>query len=286
LRSTRAIILFLTVLAACNEAPMPVADDALPRRIVALAPNLTELAYAAGAGDLLVGVSAYSDYPAEALSLPIVGDAFMIDQEQLALLNPDLLLVWEAGTAPRVVDELRNLGYPVELVRTNSLDDVSSAMMRIGELTGREASARHAVADYEERLAEFRRYPTGEGDIRVFYQVSARPLYTVNGEHYVSELISICGGINVFENLGELAPTVDVEAVVERDPEVLLTSSDAEDDAFSEWSRWPDIAANRYANHFRLPADTIGRATPRLAQAAEAVCDALDEARHRRGNVD
>jgi iron complex transport system substrate-binding protein len=285
LRLIRALILFLFMLAACSEAPTPHgsdSDDTLPRRIVTLAPHLAELVYAAGAGEFLVGVSAYSDYPPEVLELPVVGDAFMIDHERLALLQPDVLLVWEGGTAPHVVDELRGMGYSVEVIRTNGLGDVSRAMLRIGDLTNRRAAAERAVAEYEQGLDEYRRGSGEEGDIRVFYQVSARPLYTINGEHYVSELITICGGLNVFADLGELAPTVDVEAVIERDPEVILASSDAGDRAFAEWRRWPDMAANRYGNHFRLPADTIGRATPRLVQAAGAVCDALDEARRRR----
>ena len=282
MRPARVLLPFVIVLAACTEAPVAEGEPELATRIVTLAPNLTELVYAAGAGQLLVGVSAYSDYPPAALDLPIVGDAFMIDQERLAELRPDLLLVWKGGTPSHVVDELRHLGYTVEPLRTNTLKDVASALNRIGHLTGREEAARRAVLDYESGLAAIRRTEKTGGDIRVFYQVSARPLYTVNGDHYVSELISICGGTNIFEDLGELAPTVDVEAVVERDPEVILASSDAEDKAFSEWERWPNIAANRLGNHFKMPADAIGRATPRLIEAAEAVCDALEVARANR----
>ena len=282
MRPGRVLLPLVVVLAACHEAPVTATDPELARRIVTLAPNLTELVYAAGAGEYLVGVSAYSDHPAAALDLPVVGDAFMIDQERLAELRPDVLLVWEGGTPSHVVDELRHLGYTVEPVQTNSLADVASAMTRIGHLTGKEEAARRAVLDYESGLAAIRHPIEPGSDIRVFYQVSARPLYTVNGDHYVSELISTCGGTNIFADLRELAPTVDVEAVVERDPEVILASSDSEDDAFSEWSRWPNIAANRHGNHFKMPADAIGRATPRLLEAAGAVCEALEVARENR----
>ena len=118
--------------------------------------------------------------------------------------------------------------------------------------------------------------------LRVFYQVSARPLYTVSGEHYVSELIVACGGQNIFGELGELAPAVDVEAVLDRDPEVILVSGDAGGDAFIEWSRWPDVAANRLENRFRIPADQVSRPTTRVLVAGEAICDALQTARDRR----
>lgn len=278
----KALLPLLLVVAACSEAPQPEAGRAPATRIVTLAPNLTELVYSAGAGEFLVGASAYSDYPPAALDLPIVGDAFMIDQERLAMLQPDLLLVWKGGTPAHVVDELRDLGYRVEALRTDSLDDVSNAMARIGTLTAREAVAEQAIASYESGLAGIRGSAPVAGDIRVFYQVSARPLYTINDHHYVSEIITMCGGINVFADLKELAPSVDVEAVIERDPEVILTSSDAGDDAFAHWHRWPELAANRFDNHYRMPADAIGRATPRLVQAAEAVCAALVEARDKR----
>ena len=269
-------------LAACSESVAPNTETATYSRVVTLAPNLTELVFAAGAGDALVGVSAYSDYPAEARQLPVIGDAFMVDQEQLAVLQPDLLLVWQSGTPAHVVDELRRVGYRVEVIQTRGIDDVGAALRRIGSLTGHEDSASAVATAFDAELTAIEQQYADEDDVRVFYQVSRRPLFTVNGEHYVSELIDACGGSNVFADLGDLAPTVDVEAVVERNPEVMLASSDAGDDAFAEWQRWPHIAANRYENLFIMPADAIGRATPRLLAAAQAVCDALQTARSRR----
>lgn len=273
----------LISLAACSQAtPTAPASSTTYSRIVTLAPNLTELVFWAGAGELLVGVSAYSNHPPQALELPVIGDAFMIDHERLAVLQPDLLLVWNGGTPAHVVDELRDAGYEVEVMRTNSLADVSTAIRRIGELTGRSEPARRVAAGFEDRIQRMRERYEGLSSITVFYQVSARPLYTVNGEHFVSELIELCGGANVFADLGELAPTIDVEAVVERDPEVFLASSDAGEHAFGEWERWPRMAANRYGNHFVVPGDLISRATPRLLDGAGAVCDVLQEARRRR----
>ena len=267
---------------ACSEAPRPESPSQISSRIVTLAPNLAELVFAAGTGDKLVGVSAYSDYPSEAADLPLVGDAFVVDQERLALLRPDLLLVWQSGTPAHVIDELKRIGYPVEVIRTRSLDDVAVALIRIGELTGHSDDARRAAAAYVEGLRSLEERYRGNAPLRVFYQVSMRPLYTVNGEHYVSELIGICGGSNVFADLSDLAPSIDVEAVIERNPEVMLANSDAGEAGFSEWNRWPLVAANRYHNRFLIPADEIGRATPRLLRAGEAVCSALEKARERR----
>lgn len=285
MRACRAALILLTLyaLGACSDAPLPENKSTTYQRVVTLAPNLTELVFAAGAGGSLIGVSAYSDYPPAALELPIVGDAFMIDQEQLAILKPDLLLVWQSGTPAHVVDELRRVGLNVEVIRTSTLADVASAIRRIGLLTGHVEDAEVAISAYERGLESIAARTDQLADIRVFYQVSQRPLFTVNGDHYVSELIALCGGSNVFADLDKLAPTIDVESVVERDPEVLLASTDAGENAFAEWQRWPHMAANEAGNQFLMPADAIGRATPRLLQAGEAVCDALAEARRRRG---
>ena len=285
-RGVRAgALLLVACAAACTGSAPPEAPSAESRRLVSLAPNLTEIVFAAGAGDTLVGVSAYSDYPPQVAGLPVVGDAFTVDQEALRLLEPDALLVWESGMPAHVVEELRRSGYRVEVIRTRGLDDVAGALRRIGQLTGRTDSAEAAAGEYLEGLDALRRRHAGEDSISVFFQVSARPLFTVNGEHFISELIELCGGRNIFADVGELAPTVEVEAVVERDPEVMLATDAAGPDAFAVWARWPELAANRYGNHFLVPADVTGRATPRLLAAGEAVCTALAAARGRRAAV-
>ena len=256
--------------------------EAADLRLITLSPHLAELVFAVGAGESLVGVSAHTDYPVAAASLPVIGDAFNLDQERLALLEPDLLLAWDTGTPAHVVDEIRARGYRVEVVTTTALTDVPRALERIGALTGREAIAGRAARKFDTRLDALRARMAGASAITVFYQVDARPLYTINGEHYVSELIEICGGDNIFADLGGLAPLVSVEAVIERNPEVMLASTDAGPAVFAAWQRWPEVAANRYGNHFRMPADEIGRATPRLLVAAEAVCNALEVSRQNR----
>ena len=121
-------------------------------RIVTLEPHLAELVFAAGAGDFLVGVSTYSDYPDEVLALPLVGDAFVVDQEQLALLKPDMLLAWQSGTPQHVVGELSKRGYRFEVIQTRSLADIASALETIGELTGNTAHATQAATDFRRGL--------------------------------------------------------------------------------------------------------------------------------------
>ena len=295
-RSGRAFVLsFLcATLVACDRTDQTQSPDTNRQlanlqsenlRIVTLSPHLAELVFAVGAGDLLVGVSAYTDYPEAATALPVVGDAFNVDQEQLTVLEPDLLFSWETGTPLHVIDELRGRGYRVEVISTTTLDDLPKALEQIGALTGREKAAAVVAERFSRSLHELAIAAADAEPIRVFYQVDARPLYTINGGHFVSQLIRICGGTNIFADLGGLAPLVSVESVLEREPEVILASTDAGPQAFDEWQRWSDLAAIRYENQFLMPANEIGRATPRLLVGARAVCEALEKGRENRGRV-
>lgn len=290
-RRNRLSLLCITalVLQGCQPSARNPADTGAtqsPRRVATLSPNLAELVFAVGAGELLVGVSDYTDYPDAAADLPVIGDAFMVDQERLAQLQPDLLLAWHSGTPAHVVDELRERGYRVERIRTRGVDDVARALERIGELTGHESQAERVAADFSAGIEELAAAHRDSEPIRVFYQVQKRPVYTINGEHFVSELIEYCGGQNIFADLNDLAPLVAVEAVIDREPEVLMASTDAPAEPFGEWQRWPELPANRYGNHFLMPADEIGRATPRLLIAGAAICEALERARENRARED
>lgn len=277
------LILSCTTLIACSDRePNPTTANAAPAaatRIVTLSPHLAELMFAIQADDLLVGVSAYSDFPTEVTLLPVIGDAFNIDQEQLTILEPDLLLAWETGTPAHVVDDLSARGFRVEVIATKGLAGVPSALRTMGVLTSRQELANAAASSFEYELQALVDESLELTPISVFYQVDARPLYTINGDHYISELIETCGGTNIFSDLDGLAPLVSVEAVLDREPEVILASSDAGLGAFLEWDRWTDIAANKYGNRFLMPANEIGRPTPRLLIAARAVCNALAEGR-------
>lgn len=270
------------LLCACSKPSTETPHPGPAQRVVTFAPHFAEMMYAIGANEQLVGVSAWSDFPREVLKLPHIGDAFSIDQEQLSLLQPDLLLVWESGMPAHTVDDLRGRGYRVETIRTRNLEDVAAAIVRIGELTGHADSSAAVAGEFTGSLESLRSQYQDAVPIDVFFQISTRPLYTVSREHFISEIIALCGGRNVFEDVDAFAPSVSVEAVIDRDPEVMLAGTNLGDGAFEEWSRWPKIAANRYGNQFLLPDETIGRPSPRLALAARSVCIALDQARSNR----
>lgn len=278
-----ALLLALLALgsSACDKVP-PADTSSTATRVVTLAPSLAELAFEIGAGDLVVGVSAWSDYPEAVRDLPIVGDAFAVDHEQLALLNPDLILAWESGMPAHVVDELRRSGYRVEVIRTRSLADIEEALVRLGSLLERQDAAREVATRFRGDIDRLTQKYEGAEPIRVFYQVASRPLYTISNEHYLGDIVALCGGINIFHDLGELAPTIADEAVIARDPEVMLAGDKSSAEPFKEWQRWPGIAANRYGNHFLVSSDSSSRPTPRLVIAATEICNALETGRENR----
>ena len=249
------------------------------KRIVSLAPHLTELAFAAGAGERIVATVAYSDHPPAARNIPRIGDAYRVDFERLLALAPDVVLVWDSGTPTQTIDRIRALKLRVLTLTTHRLADVANVVRTIGEVAGTAAVASPVAADFEREIDSMREQYRGRRQVRVFLQIGQRPLYTVNGAHIMSEIVTLCGGRNVFEDLPALAPSVGVEAVLAANPEVIIATDDTVHDAMSEWGKWTSIDAVRVRNIYTLPSDDIARATTRLTVGTTTICRALDKAR-------
>jgi len=261
----------------------PEPEQSLPaRRIVSLAPNLTELIFTIGAGDRLVGADVFSDYPPQAQRIPRVGDAFQVDYERVLALEPDLVLVWDTGTPEPVIEKLKHLGLRVERISTTQLSDIARALRRLGELTGSDATAEQAAREYSAAIEKLGLEHATKPPIAVFYQISSAPIYTINGRHLISEILALCGGQNVFADLDQLAPPVSLEAVLERNPETILAGDDVGGDPFAIWRPWRNLRAVQLENLYVLRVDRIARATTRIVAGAEDICAVLDQARERR----
>ena len=258
--------------AAANERP-PLS------RIVSLAPHLTELAFAAGAGERIVGTVEYSDYPEAARRIPRVGDAFLIDMERIVAIAPDAILVWDTGTPQQTIERLRTLGLRVEVFSTQRLSEVAGALRRLGALAGTQAIAERAADRFEADIQALRARSERRPPITVFLQINDQPLYTVNDQQILSEIVSLCGGRNVFADLNELAPAIGVEAVIAADPQAIVSTDASVTDASVRWRQWKRMQAVRAGNVFTLPPDDLARATTRLVVGARAMCRALDTAR-------
>jgi iron complex transport system substrate-binding protein len=271
----KAGIQLLLLLALAGSGAVRAAD-----RVITLSPHLAELVCAAGACDQLVGVVAWSDFPARVKRLPQVGDAFAVNPEQVLGLKPDLVLAWEGGTPREVSERLRALGLRVESVAVRRLDEVPDALRAIGGWLGTGPAAKGAAQAYADRLQRLRRQHAGAPPLRVLYQIEADPPYSVNRDSPISEAIGLCGGVNLFADLPTLAAPVDREAIVGRDPEVILYTQQDDARAIVEfWRRMPAVAATRAGALYALDGNLLDRATPRLLDGVEQVCAALSDAR-------
>ena len=253
------------------------------QRIVALSPHLAELAFAAGAGRRLVGVARHSDFPPAVRNLPQTGDAALVDFERIALLRPDLVLAWRSGNPAGDVARVEQLGFPVFVTEPARLSDIPRLLRAIGELAGTRPAAEKAAAGFEREIAVLHARHAQASRVRVFYQIWHRPLLTVNGAHVISDVIALCGGENVFADLGQLTPTVSLESVIAARPEVILGGGSAGGEKeFSGWWRASAVPALRELPAFYIDPDLIQRQTPRIVEGARAVCSALEDVRRNR----
>jgi iron complex transport system substrate-binding protein len=260
------------------------ATDMRPR-IVSLAPHLTELVFAAGGGDRLVGTVEYSDFPEAARAIPRVGDAWRVDIERLLALKPDIVLTWASGTPPDIVSRLDALKLRRLDIPTYRLADVPAALLTLGKLTGTESIARAAADSFSSQIESLRREYAHAPPVTVFIQLDDQPLFTVNAHHMISEIVELCGGRNVFANLPQLAPPVGIEAVIAADPQVILSTDDTIPDPASQWQQWSRLTAVRHRTIYGIHADTVARSTPRLVQGTRETCEDLADARRRLGGA-
>lgn len=271
-----------------DDAGRPVTLSQPAQRIVSLAPYITELVFAAGAGERLVGVSEYSDYPGAAHFIRRIGGGAGIDLEAVVALAPDLVIAWQSGNPSQSVSRLRELGLKVFISEPRHLPDITDSLRRFGRLAGTGAVATRQISDFEQRYERLNRRYSWREPVSVFYQVWDRPLMTVNGQHLISDVIRLCGGRNVFAELPALAPQISTEAVLAANPEVIVAGSGNEpaEVVLARWQRWPGLAAAASDHLFVINRDLMVRHTPRILQGAEQLCLLLDQVRANKALAD
>lgn len=254
------------------------------KRIVSLSPHITELLFAVGAGDRVVAVVEYSDYPPAAKSLPLIGSASSLDIERIARLQPDLIVAWGSGNPKRQLELIRRLNIPLFVSEPKTLADIAATLRRIGKLAGTDIEAERAVSNFDQRLAELRGRYSGRPNVTVFHEVWNQPLMTIGGKHVINQIIELCGGRNVFAAATLLAPTIDTEAVLRFNPEVIVASGmdDKRPAWLDDWKKWPTLHATAAGNLDYIPPDLLHRQTPRILDGAQRMCEVLDAARAKR----
>lgn len=275
-----------TAISVMDDAGNTVVLQHPAQRIITLAPHLTEMVYAVGAGDRIVGTVTHSDYPAEAQRLPLVGDNLHIDMERVIASKPDLLVVWLHGSASTQLDALRKLGIPLFYSEPHDVAQIPDTLLRLGRLAGTEKQAQQVADTMQHQLHDLEEKYAHRPTVRVFYQVWDKPLYTLNGKHYVSDVIRLCGGENIFSSLTTTAPVVNVEAVLQENPEAIVTGDMRKQDenGLNLWKPYSNMLAVQRNNLFAFDADILVRAGPRIVSGAAAVCEKLELARSRRGS--
>ncbi len=253
-------------------------------RVIAMAPHVTELVFAAGGGPRVVGVVSYSDYPEAAKRLPQVGSNRQVDMERVIALKPDLIVVWMHGSSERQIEQIRALGIPMFHSEPRKLDDIASSLTRLGKLMGTETVANGAAAELRGQLATLAKRYANRPPVRMFYQVWDKPLYTLSGGHIVSDAVRLCGGENIFAGMKITAPVVSVESVLQLDPEAIFSTGarSKDDGGVNLWKPYTTMTAVKRANLFQLDGNLLNRAGPRMIAGTTALCEKLDVARQRR----
>jgi iron complex transport system substrate-binding protein len=259
--------------------PVTIATDVC--RIVSLAPGTTAMLYAAGAGSCLVGTIAHSTEPAEAASVPIIGDAETLDYERLLALRPSVVVV-AVDVVQRVrIDRLRSLGIPVYQVHVTRLSQMPDSVRRLGGLADTDPVATDRAKALRAELDALSKRYRERRPVRVLYQIWDRPIYTIGGRHVIADALELCGAVNIFGELGTAAPAVTREAAVLRDPELIVASAPpgSAEEWLAEWRKFPGLTAVRNGQLVSFSDERIDRMGPSVIAATASLCEVVDRAR-------
>lgn len=262
--------------------PTPQTRRSFPQRLITLAPHITELVFAAGAGDRIVGTVASSDYPSQARRIPRVGNGIQLDTERIVALRPDLILAWQPSGATRALAPLlARLHIPLAYVQPRALRDIPREIITLGHKLGTSAIADREAQALTDRIAALGARYQGRRTVSAFIEVGTAPLYTLGNAPLINDVLHLCGGANIFAGAPIPAPQVSIESVLQDRPDaVIIASADAR--RVTERTRyWADLSlpAARNRHVYGLDPDKLFRPGPRLIDAAQALCRDLARAR-------
>ena len=249
-----------------------------PTRIVSLAPNVTEMLFAIGAGEQLVGVTSFCDYPHEAQAKPKVGGAFP-NLEVVLSLKPTLVVAPRDFIRPDMVGKLDQLKIALVILDAKTLEDVLRHIQMIGRMLGRSEKADAVAADLRRRVADIKARTAAAPRPRVFYVLNSDPLMTAGPGSFIHQLIELAGGANVAAGAPVSYPRLSLEEVISQDPEVILfpvgTEEGIPDQEQQRWLRWPALSAVRQNRFVRIPSVLLDRPGPRVVDGLERLARQL-----------
>lgn len=241
-------------------------------RIISLAPNLTEILFAIGAGKNIVGTSVDSDYPKAAKQIPIIANAGQLDLEAIVATKPSMVVAWAGGNPINQLEELKSLHIPLYLFQFKNIKDITDAMQRLGELTNHQAQAAEQIRIFNNKIATIK--PNSK-HIKVLYVIWPSPLMTVGKNSLINQAISLCGGQNIFADISISAPAVNIASVLQRNPTIIIAGFYAKNWQ-QVWQQWPEISAVKSGRLYYINPDLLQRPGPRFALGVEQLCGILN----------
>ncbi|MCG8315803.1 MAG: cobalamin-binding protein [Pseudomonadales bacterium] len=252
-------------------------------KIISLAPHNTETLFYIGAGNRIVGTVHYSDYPEEALKIPRIGGYDKLNLEKIITLKPDLVVAWKSGNDSRGIKRIEQFGIPIFYSDDHSIQGIAETMAALGKLTGLNAQSLALKNEFLSRYQTFIAANKNKVPIKIYYEVWQSPRYTLGGTHFSAEIFKVCGGKSLFEDVMEKAPIVSLEAIIARNPQIILVGDRHGEQSLKElrnrWQQWPQIDAVKNQHIYYVDADIYTRSSPRALDAIEHLCATLDKVR-------
>lgn len=250
-------------------------------RIIALSPHSVEMLFAMGAGDKIIATTDYADYPAQAKKIERIGGYQGILIERVLELNPDLIIVWQSGNKSEQSAQLKKLGFNLYYSNPTTLDSIAQEIADLGDLVGHQEQAEQLAYQFNQHLAQVKKQYSKKSPVKIFYQLWPAPLQTAAGNSWIQHMLNICQGDNIFNDAANDYPKVSIENVVIRSPEVfiipLAVNQQKPDDI--NWQKWPELPAVKNNQLYYLDADLLHRASPRVLDGLDALCESIDKAR-------
>ena len=264
---------------AAPAPPAAAAQGAEKTRAVTLAPHITELVFAAGAGDRIVATVTDSDYPPQARRIPRLGTGIHVDVEKTVAARPDVVIAWlSTGAAQTLAPMLKRLDIPLIHSHPRKLEDIADEIERYGRLFGTSAAARETASELRRRIAAMRERHSGAAPVAVFIEIGGSPLYTIGDDPLLNDVLSACGARNVYAAAGIAAPQVDPEGVLVKNPDAVVAPARPAGNVGDSLRRWQALRlpAALQEHVFGLDPDALFRPGPRLVDAAERLCEYVE----------
>jgi iron complex transport system substrate-binding protein len=262
-----------------DEVNRDVAIPFPPKRIVSLAPNITEILFSLGLDEEIVGISIHCNFPEKAKSKVRVGSYISLDFEKITFLKPDLVIATGAGNTREMVDRLEKLGFPTYVIFPKNFNDVLKSIDHLGQVAGREKEAMGIIQGMKQRSQRMIELTQGLSRPKVFLQIGEAPIVTVGKGSFADDLIYLAGGENIAGKEKQMYPRLGMEEILERSPEVILVSSmNPKGDyqrGLQEWSRWKMIPAVKNGRVHLIDSDLIDRPSPRIIDGLEEIARIL-----------